>query len=72
LGFVGKNMKITIGKLWWKKDWYSICSMHRKYREDCLRCNTGEYINRWKHNISSFIFDNFPAFWRKAKIYKYL
>ena len=57
----------TIGKLWWKKDWYSICSMHRIHRDDCIRCNTGEYINRWWHNISNIIFKYFPKFWIRIK-----
>jgi hypothetical protein len=59
----GKKLK-TKGKLFWKKEWYSICSIHRQYKEDCGMCNTGHYVNVWMNKISNFIFRNFPELWR--------
>lgn len=29
------------GILWWKKRWYSYCSMYREYKDDL--CNLGSY-----------------------------
>jgi len=52
------------GKFFWKKKWYSICSMHYEYNKDCNMCRTGVWKNVWSSNISEWIFDNFPNFWR--------
>lgn len=54
----------TKGMLFWKKEWYSICSKHKNHKEDCLRCNTGYWINTWMNRVSNFIFKNFPDLWR--------
>ena len=53
------------GKLWWKEEWYSICSMHGgNHQEDCNMCNTGNWVNVWMHNIGSIIYKLFPNLWR--------
>lgn len=36
-------------------DWYSFCSSHQEYKENCKCCNAGHWTNHWKHLISSFI-----------------
>jgi hypothetical protein len=52
------------GKYFWKKEWYSICSMHRDGKDGCPMCETGKWVNVWMHNVSSFIYGNWPNFWR--------
>jgi hypothetical protein len=51
------------GKFIFKKQWYSICSMHYEYKEDCNCCNTGTWENIFIHKIGSFIYKKFPKFW---------
>lgn len=49
----------------WKYEWYSVCSVHHPTRQndDCIKCNTGRWINTWKLACGHVIFDNFPALW---------
>jgi len=35
----------TRGKFIWKERWYSICSIHGRYHEDCFMCRTGTWEN---------------------------
>ena len=58
------NHKLVRGKLWWEERWYSFCSIHREYDETCNICNLGSWVNTWKHNVSSIIYDMFPGLWR--------
>lgn len=54
----------TRGKGIFKETWYSFCSIHSVYNENCPICNHGSWVNNFKHNISSFIYDHFPNLWR--------
>ncbi len=51
------------GKLFWKKRWYSICSTHADYQEDCPRCNVGGWHNMWLLSISNFFHTHFWNLW---------
>jgi len=52
------------GRFFWKKEWYSICSMHREYNPDCSMCKSGSWQNILLVKLDSKIFDLFPRFWR--------
>jgi len=54
----------TRGKGLKKEIWFSICSSHQEYDENCPRCTTGTWNNVIKYKISSFIFDVCPSLWR--------
>ena len=49
----------------WGCDWYSICSRHYNYDENCNLCNKGRWINRYKQLVSSLFFKAWPWAWRK-------
>lgn len=51
------------GSLFWKKRWYSICSMHREYDKDCNMCNAGTWNNVWGLAIMGKIYDINPVLW---------
>lgn len=51
------------GKFIFKEEWYSLCSMHNVYDNDCPLCNTGSWRNIYIGKISSFFFKYFPKFW---------
>lgn len=51
------------GKFFWKKRWFSICSAHMYYQEDCPRCNAGGWHNLWLLAISGFFHDHFYKLW---------
>lgn len=51
------------GDFFWKKRWFSICSIHYSHNDECNICKKGYWINVWKYNISSFIFKINPKFW---------
>jgi len=54
----------TRGK-WFKKEiWFSFCSMHQQYDDNCQICNKGTWNNVIKYRISSLIYDCFPSLWR--------
>ena len=49
--------RITRGKLWWKEEWYSICSMHGGiHLKDCHMCNAGGWYNVWEHNFQVVLY----------------
>jgi hypothetical protein len=54
----------TRGKGLKKEVWYSICSAHRDYKEDCSACNTGSWYKVWKVKVESIIYWISPRFWR--------
>lgn len=56
-------VKGTKGKLFWKERWFSFCSMHFKYEEDCCACNTGSWTNVWKWKIGGLLFKVMPKIW---------
>ncbi len=49
----------------WKCDWYSVCSIHHPTRrnEHCKNCNTGKWINCWRHAAGHVIFKVAPDLW---------
>ena len=51
-----KFIIMTKGKLWWKKEWYSICSRHQEYDKYCSICQCGTWENVWKLEISKIYF----------------
>ena len=56
------------GHLWWREEWYSVCSgNHPKAVIDgdvpCILCQTGKWTNVWVHEISNLIFKLFPKVW---------
>ena len=53
----------TRGRFLTKEVWYSICSIHQEYKEDCKMCNTGTWNNVITSKISSLIYNLFPSFW---------
>lgn len=46
-----------------KELWFSICSRHAVYDEDCKLCNTGRWEKIIKYKISTLIYDLFPSLW---------
>lgn len=50
-------------KFLWKKEWYSICSIHRDYDKNCELCKTGSWHNIIITKISSFIYNKYPKMW---------
>lgn len=51
------------GHLFWKQEWYSICSMHHDYKEDCHICNAGTWENIILIKISGWFHDHFYKLW---------
>lgn len=51
------------GILFWKKRWFSICSIHMEYNEDCPRCNKGSWVNLHSLSISHFFHKYFYKLW---------
>ena len=47
---------MTRGKLWWKDEWYSLCSAHQEYDKDCEICQHGRWTNVWKLEISKIYY----------------
>jgi hypothetical protein len=57
------NTLISKGKLFWKKEWYSICSMHYLYNRNCELCRTGHWRNTWLAFIETFFYKVTPKLW---------
>ena len=53
----------TKGKFLNKKQWYSFCSKHHDYDENCKICNIGSQHNIYMVKINSFFHDNFYELW---------
>lgn len=51
------------GILFWRKRWFSICSMHRIHDDNCNMCRAGHWTNVWAYHIEGFVYDWFPNFW---------
>jgi len=45
--------------------WYSICSRHMKFNQECGLCNTGHWVNDELHELSSWLYRENPKLWRK-------
>jgi hypothetical protein len=52
------------GRFFWKKIWFSICSMHFDYNEECSMCRAGNWTNVWEWKIGGAIHDICPRLWR--------
>lgn len=48
----------------WRRDWYSICSMHT-YHPDCQACQSGRWVNAWRVRASQAVFAISPSLWRR-------
>lgn len=48
-----------------KWEWYSICSTHREYQEDCGRCNAGRWISKGETEFNNWLWTYSPSIWRK-------
>lgn len=55
--------KGTIGKLFWKQRWFSICSAHYEYKEDCGMCNAGHWTNVWQWKFGFIMYKLWPNLW---------
>ena len=56
---------VTRGKGSLKEEWYSICSMHHEYDENCDMCNCGKWINVEEQKREHDLFETDPAEWKK-------
>lgn len=54
----------TKGRFLWRSTWYSICSAHREYKEDCPRCNVGGWSNDIQYRLGAIVFKKAPGVWR--------
>lgn len=48
----------------WRRDWHSVCSLHKAKRIDCKLCRTGHWRNRWASAIWGAVFIHLPSVWR--------
>ena len=54
----------TRGKYFKKEIWFSYCSRHQEYNEDCNICNIGTWENVIHYKITSLIYKISPSIWR--------
>jgi hypothetical protein len=47
----------------WKYEWYSLRSIHHFHNESCGLCQSGGWINCYKHIIVNFIYKREPNLW---------
>lgn len=50
-----------------KQHWYSICSRHQEYDEQCKLCNIGSWHNIYLLKICNFIYFTLPIILKKKK-----
>jgi hypothetical protein len=48
-----------------KGEWYSICSRHCEYNEDCSLCNKGYWISDSEREFSDWLWKYSKRIWRK-------
>lgn len=46
------------------EDWYSVCSIHREYREGCRLCVVGSWRYRLVQKADSLLYSVSPRLWR--------
>lgn len=51
----------------WKFEWYSICSTHYTYEQDCLRCRNGQWVHVWTQFWSELFYKLFPSLWQRLR-----
>lgn len=55
------------GFLFWKKRWFSFCSIHYYYDENCHLCRSGNWSNVYFYSFEKLIYKNFPKIWKWFK-----
>ena len=55
--------KNSRGRLWWREEWYSICSAHAEPAEGCEACSYGTWVNVIDASISKFFYRHSPRLW---------
>ena len=45
------------GYLFWQERWFSFCSAHYEYRNNCPMCTAGSWKNVWAYKIERLIDD---------------
>jgi len=53
----------TRGKGFKKEMWFSICSRHFIYDENCDLCKKGCWRNAYNYKLSSIFYKIFPRLW---------
>lgn len=59
--------KIQLKTRYWgpfRQDWYSICSKHQSYAENCYLCEVGQWRNRWGRKFGNLVYQISPRLWR--------
>lgn len=60
-----KRRKPTKGYLFWRCEWYSICSVHFHHNPQCHMCTTGKWVNVTAGFFNHLHYKWFPAHWVK-------
>lgn len=47
-----------------RRDWYSICSMHSVYDLECNLCQKGHWHNAWRVFAGHIVYKAVPDLWR--------
>lgn len=55
--------KDSRGRLWWREEWYSICSAHRQTDDSCSACSHGVWVNVVDAAITKFFYRHSPRLW---------
>jgi hypothetical protein len=53
-----------IGRWWWKKTWFSVCSRHYIDQPDCHMCQCGQYSNDLLLSVSHYFHNHHYILWR--------
>jgi hypothetical protein len=59
-----KQKPKTKGHLFWKFEWYHLCSRHQGYNAECRLCQKGEWVSVGLLKISGIVYQLFPKIWR--------
>lgn len=51
-----------------RKEWYSICSKHQNFNNNCEMCHVGYFANVWVLKFQQLIFKYFRIYVRKNNI----
>lgn len=68
--FLDKYYMKDKGFFIFKKKWYSICSAHQEYKNDCALCNVGSWKNVILSKIEGLINKLSPKLYKKINNYK--
>jgi hypothetical protein len=53
------------GRFFWKKRFFSICSVHSRWEPTCKVCKHGSWMNVWQWRFEGVIFKLWPKLWIK-------